>query len=211
MTVASTAARWGGRIVRALGGLVLIIFALTAFTPAVNHLEHRLAAPPDLRRADAIVVLGQAVMPDATLPPLSLQRTVYGVLLFKRGLAPLIVFSGARLPSTDIVEADVRARLARELGVPAAAILTESDVQTTRDEARGIAAQLLPRGARRILLVSEGAHLTRARRLFARAGFEVFPAPSDGTIGDAHDPESRLWALRALGSEVAARLYAALL
>ena len=209
--VASGCARWGGRMVRALGAVTLLGFLVIAFTPAVNHLEHRLAAHADLARADAIVVLGQAVLPDGTLPPISLQRTVYGILLFKRGLAPLIVFSGARLPDLDVSEAHVRARLAEELGVPAAAILTETDVQTTRDEARRIATQLAPRGARRILLVSEGAHLSRARRLFVRAGFEVHAAPSDGGLGDAHDPEARVWALRGLMSEIAARLYAAAL
>ncbi len=204
-------ARTVGIAVRALGALALLGFVLAAFTPAVNVLAHRLSAPPELRRADAIVVLGQAVQADGTLPPVSLQRTVYGIVLFKRGLAPVILFSGARLPSTDLSEAIVRADLARELGVPATAVLTESNVQTTRDEARRIADQLLPRGARRILLVSEGAHLMRARRLFARAGFDVLTAPSDGAVADAGDPESRLWALRGIASEVAARVYAALL
>jgi uncharacterized SAM-binding protein YcdF (DUF218 family) len=209
--VARGCARGAHRLVRALGGLTLLGFLVTAFTPAVNDLEHRLAAHADLGRADAIVVLGQAVLPDGTLPPISLQRTVYGILLFKRGLAPLIVFSGARLTDVDVSEAHVRARLAEELGVPPAAILTETDVQTTRDEAGRIAGQLVPRGARRILLVSEGAHLSRARGLFARAGFEVHAAPSDGGLGDAHDPETRIWAFRNLVSEIAARLYAAAL
>jgi len=201
-------ARWAGRVMRVLGALVLLAFFVTAFTPAVNHLEPRLAASPELRPADAIVVLGQAVLADGTLPPVSLQRTVYGIRLFKRGLAPLILFSGGRLPD-GVSEATVRAKLAEELGVPSTAILTETDVQTTRDEARRIAGQLGPRGARRILLVSEGAHLQRARGLFARVGFDVLTAPSDGRLGDADDPEARIFTLRGIVSEVAARLYAA--
>jgi uncharacterized SAM-binding protein YcdF (DUF218 family) len=198
-----------GGAVRALGTLVLVGFVIVAFTPLVSRLENRLVARAELRPADAIVVLGQAVLSDGTLPPLSLQRTVYGIRLFKRGLAPLIVFSGARSPATDLSEASVRAQLAEDLGVPPTAILTESEVQTTRDEARRISAQLLPRGARRILLVSEGGHLTRARALFARAGFDVFSAPSNGVPGEVEDPEGRIWAMRSLLGEVAARVYAA--
>jgi uncharacterized SAM-binding protein YcdF (DUF218 family) len=212
MTAASSVGLgWPGRAVRALGSLVLAGFVITAFTPLVGWLENRLVARADLRRADAIVVLGQAVLSDGTLPPLSLQRTVYGIRLFKRDLAPLIVFSGARLPEGNLSEASVRAQLAEDLGVPSTAILTESEVQTTRDEARRISAQLLPRGARRILLVSEGGHLTRARALFARAGFDVFAAPSNGVPGEVEDPEGRLWAMRSMLGEIAARVYAALL
>jgi uncharacterized SAM-binding protein YcdF (DUF218 family) len=195
--------------VRGLGTLVLVAFLVTAFTPLVSGLEYRFVARAELRGADAIVVLGHAVLADGTLPALSLQRTVHAIRLYKQGLAPLIVFSGARLPGTPLSEASVRARLAEELGVPAAAILTETEVQTTRDEAGRIGARLLPRGARRILLVSEGGHLTRARPLFARAGFDVFTAPSDGRPGQVNDPERRLWAMRSIVSEVAASIYAA--
>jgi uncharacterized SAM-binding protein YcdF (DUF218 family) len=209
MTGARRGRRQARRALRVLGALALLAFVVTAFTPLVGWLEPRLVARAEVARADAIVVLGQGVLPDGTLPPLSLQRTVHGIRLYRRGLAPLVVFSGSLVPSTGLSEAAVRAGLAEELGVPAAAILTESRVQTTRDEARRIAETLLPRGARRILLVSEGAHLARARVLFARAGFDVLAAPSNGAPGEVEDPEGRLRTMRAMVSEAAARLYAA--
>lgn len=201
--------RPAGRAMRGLGALALLAFVVTAFTPLVGWLEPRLVARAELAPADAIVVLGQGVLADGTLPPLSLQRTVYGIRLYRRGLASLVLFSGSLVPATGLSEAGVRARLAEELGVPPAAILTESHVQTTRDEARRIAETLLPRGARRILLVSEGSHLARARTLFARAGFDVLAAPSNGAPGEVEEPEGRLWTMRAMLSEAAARLYAA--
>lgn len=203
--------RGAGIVLRGLGALMLVGFLVTAFTPLAERLEASTVAPPDIRPADAIVVLGQSVQADGTLPALSLQRTVHGIRLYKAGLAPLIVFSGARVPELGLSEAHVRAQVARELGVPAEAILTEDDVQTTRDEARRIAAQLLPRGARRILLVSDGDHLVRARGIFARAGFEVLTAPSNGAPGGTLGPETRVWSMRRVLLEVAARLYAAAL
>ena len=197
-------------MIRALGALVLASFLVTAFTPLTLSLSDFIFAAADVQAADAIIVLASSVAPDGTLSQTSLQRAVYGILLYKRGLAPLIVFSGAR-NATGISEALVRARMANEFGVPAAAILTESVIQRTRDEARRIHALLEPRRAQRVLLVSERLHLKRAAPLFQRAGFTVFPAPSDALPNPTLNPENRLWMMRIVLGELLARLYAATL
>lgn len=199
-----------GLVIRALGALGLAGFLVTAFTPLTLLLSDFVFAAADEHPADAIIVLGHSVAADGTLSRLSLQRAVHGILLYKRGLAPLIVFSGAR-NATGISEALVRAHMASEFGVPPAAILTESAVQRTRDEARRIHALLEPRGARRVLLVSERWHLKRAGPLFERAGFAVSPAPSDSLPTPTLDPENRVWMIRIVLGELLARLYAAAL
>jgi uncharacterized SAM-binding protein YcdF (DUF218 family) len=199
-----------GLVIRALGALGLAGFLVTAFTPFILMLSDFVFAVADERPADAIIVLGHNIASDGTLSRLSLQRAVHGIRLYKRGLAPLIVFSGAQ-NATGISEARVRAHMAREFGVPAAAILTESAIQRTRDEARRTHALLEPRGARRVLLVSERMHLKRAGPLFQRAGFTVFPAPSDALPNSTLDPESRVWMIRIVLGELFARLYEATL
>jgi uncharacterized SAM-binding protein YcdF (DUF218 family) len=196
--------------IRALGALGLAGFLVTAFTPFTLLLSDFVVAVADERPADAIVVLGHDIAADGTLSRLSLQRAVHGIRLYTRGLAPLIVFSGAQ-NATGISEALVRAHMAREFGVPPAAILTESAIQRTRDEARRIHALLEPRGARRVLLVSERVHLKRAAPLFERAGFAVSPAPSDALPDPALDPENRVWMIRIVLGELLARFYAATL
>jgi uncharacterized SAM-binding protein YcdF (DUF218 family) len=199
-----------GLVIRALGALGLAGFLVTAFTPLTLLLSDFVFAAADEHPADAIVVLGHSVADDGTLSRPSLQRAVHGILLYKRGLAPLIVFSGAQ-NATGISEALVRAHMASEFGVPPAAILTESAIQRTRDEARRIHALLEPRRARRVLLVSERWHLKRAGPLFQRAGFTVFPAPSDALPTPTLDPEGRIWTMRIVLGELLARLYAATL
>ncbi len=194
-------------MMRALGALVLAGFLVTAFTPLASWLTRAAVGDVTLQPVDAIVVLSSDVDVDGTLSSGSLQRAVHGVLLYKQGFAPLLVFSGTRRPE-GVSEAEVRARMARAFGVPSGAILTESGVQNTRDEARRIHALLAPHGTRRIVLVSEALHLMRARRLFEHAGFTVFAAPSDGRPDRPLDPEKRVVAMRYLLRELAARLYA---
>jgi len=70
----------------------------------------------------------------------SLERAVRGVTLYHASEAPLIVFSGPNL--TGVSEAEVRAELARALGIPSGAILVEDGAFTTREEATRIGATL---------------------------------------------------------------------
>lgn len=155
--------------------------------------------------ADAIVVLGAAVYRDGLLDEASLRRTLEGILLKRRGLAPVIIFLGA--PKGDAVEALVRADMARKLGIPAESILTDSHALTTQQEAARVAALLHPRGARRALLVTGSHHIERARRVFTRAGLDVLPAPVDEVSAEASLPMERLATTKKLLITLAARIY----
>jgi uncharacterized SAM-binding protein YcdF (DUF218 family) len=197
-------------MLRAVGVVIVTGFLVTAFTPLPEALVRRLLDAGPVRPADAIVVLGSGVSENGTLTRRSLQRAIHGILLYKRGVAPLLLFSGVTLPDRPR-EGDVRARLARELGVPETALLVEGDVQTTRDEARTIHASLAARGLRRIVLVSDALHLIRAGPLFAHEGFAVVAVPSDGPPDHRLAPEQRLKAMRELLAELVARLYGRIL
>jgi uncharacterized SAM-binding protein YcdF (DUF218 family) len=75
------------------------------------------------------------------------------------------------------VEAQVRATLARDVGIPPEALVVESRGLTTRHEAALAAERMRELGGRRVLLVTGAHHMPRARLLFERAGLEVVPAP----------------------------------
>lgn len=189
------AARW-------TGAFALAAFAVLAFTPLAGALAEGLpetALPP----ADAIVVLGSGVMPEGELGDHSLRRTVHGVRLFRRGLAPRLVLLGPEYHGA--VEAEVRARYAVDLGVPPEALVVEPGGLSTRDEARRVAARL--GGGRRILLVTGLRHAPRARRVFERAGLTVTAAPVLEDSALAPRPQARLALARALAQEALARAY----
>ncbi|MFQ5974460.1 MAG: YdcF family protein [Alphaproteobacteria bacterium] len=190
---------------RLLGLIVVALFLVSAFTPLPNRLSRWVARPARVERAQAIVVLGASIWPDDVLTNPSLRRAVHGITLHRKGLAPLVVFLGpARGKGSP--EAEVRAELARELGISPQVILTEAEVWTTRDEAVRTAALLQPRGVTHILLITNSQHMMRARRAFERVGFAVLPAPADAFSHAADAPEARLDLMRRVLAELLARL-----
>ena len=77
-------------------------------------------------------------------------------------------------------EADALCGFLRESGVPEGALEREEWSRSTRQNAHFAAKLLLPRGVRRIGLVTCDWHMARALRCFEGAGFEpvALPAPA---------------------------------
>jgi uncharacterized SAM-binding protein YcdF (DUF218 family) len=196
----------GGTALRLLGGTTLAAFALCAFTPLPNALCRRETAAVAPRPAQAIVVLGSDMTRDGMLSASSLRRALEGILLYRQGMAPWLVFLGPR-NAAGHSQSEARAALALECGIPSSAILTGEEMWTTRDEALGAKALLAPKGGRTILLVTGALHMGRARGLFERAGFEVIPAPLRDASCESVRPEARLGLSLSLGQEFLARAY----
>jgi uncharacterized SAM-binding protein YcdF (DUF218 family) len=192
--------------VRSVGLVGLLLFLAAAFTPLPSLLARHLAVAAAPGPADAVVVLGAGVTEDGILGGASLRRAVTGILLARQGLAPLLVLLGPSFGGSP-PEAKVRERLARDLGVDPGRILTVQDAWTTREEAEKSRALLAPRGARRILLVTDSQHLVRAIPLFARQGFEVLPVVADEESDWPRSPEGRLKLARRVSQEIVARAY----
>lgn len=189
---------------RLLGAAACAGFVVAGFTPLGDLARERLRPAPQLESADAIVVLGAGVDRGGVLDPNSLRRAVQGMLLYRQGLAPVIVFMGPAYGGPP--EAEMRAQLARRLGLPEEAVITEARGRTTREEARLARALLSARGGRRVLLVTGELHLPRAAAAFRRAGLEPLAAPV-AELSGAHRPEDRIAVVTAVLRESLARLY----
>jgi uncharacterized SAM-binding protein YcdF (DUF218 family) len=196
--------------VRAIGGFVVVLFLVLAFTPAVSRLGRWMTPhKPPLGPAQAIVVLGGGgVRGDGELTTTSLRRTQHGIGLYRAGLAPVIVFSGTR--SAYGAEALVRSAVAQECGVPRSAILTEATGRTTHEEAVRIARLLHSQNIRTIALVADAEGMWRAQRTFERAGFVVTAAPASDVSSLSGEPEDRLEVARRQAMELFARVYYAI-
>ena len=129
------------------------------------------SAPLNHARADAIVVLGCQLFSGGRPSERLRRRVALGVALYREGTAPLILMSGGGAGA--ITEAAVMRDLAREAGVPNAAVLLETESRNTFENAAYTARLLHGIGKRRIVLVSDRAHLPRASRMFRRAGLDV--------------------------------------
>lgn len=115
---------------------------------------------------DAIVVPGCPTRADGSPSSCIVRRMRAAVRAHRDGLAPRILVSGAAV-HTPGVEAEVMARVARELGVPATALLIEDRAHHTTENLEYAAQMLLPRGWRRVLVVTDTFQLPFALR-FAR-------------------------------------------
>ena len=108
------------------------------------------------------------------------RRIDRGIKLFLGGAAPLLVLSGGGTGP-----------------VPEAALLVEPESRDTVENAWQAARLLRPRGGRKVLLVSDRAHLPRAALLFRLAGLRVA-----GWVGVP--PPSIRWEIAAIVRECVA-------
>lgn len=131
--------------------------------------------------ADAIIVLGAAAY-DAKPSPVFEERIRHGLDLYKQGFAPKLIFTGgfggAR---ARFSESQVARRYALKQGIPADAILIETQSRTTRqnlEEARQLMAQ---QGMHKVILVSDPLHMARALRLSKELGIDALASSTPST------------------------------
>lgn len=148
---------------------------------------------PRGRRYDAIVIAGCRVMPDGRPSPALVRRTALAVALYLEGRAPVIVCTGGKGdPPPPRSEAAAAAAVARERGVPDAALVLEDESRTTWENAEFTAKRI---EAQSVCVVSDSVHVFRCRRMFGHFFDEV-----DG-VGVRLTGRSRLrQALREVGA-----------
>lgn len=172
-----------GRLRRAL----VVLAALVALagsnglvaSAVVRRLEMQYLPPAEGVTADAIVVLsGGERRPLPPRPTLDLNdggdRLTYGAILFRRGAAPRLVVTGTTLAD------DMRTFLL-QLGLPADAVVSETQSYDTHDHALNLCPLLASQGVSRVLLVTSATHMPRSMAVFRRGcpALEVVPAPTD--------------------------------
>ena len=161
-----------------LCGVLVACVSLAGLRELINKttLPDRLVSPlliPDTdRNADAIVVLGAGVTGPCEPNTNGVQRVLHAARAWREGRAPIVVFTGnAGRDSCHV--ADAMAQLAREIGVPSAAIFTERFSRNTRENAEMTAPLLRWLGVHRVLVVTDRLHVRRASGAFAAQGFDV--------------------------------------
>ena len=125
---------------------------------------------PHARSADAdvIVVLGTAVSESGRPSPGLRARVARGIELYRAGAAPFLLFTGGGRRAMP--EATVMRRLARDAGVPDAALVLEPTARNTFENADRSVAIIRARGWQRVILVTSWPHLPRALLAFRAAG-----------------------------------------
>ena len=168
----------------------------------VRSLEWQILPPQEIPAVDMIVILGGGTYP-AEYPRQTVEvqdagdRVLYGAKLFRDGIAPLLLVTGGSVPwsTAEAPGAKNMSDLLEFLGVPADAILVETESVNTYENGVFTREILEPMGINRIVLVTSAMHMPRSVKIFENLGFEVIPAPTDFMItrSAVQKPLSEIW------------------
>jgi uncharacterized SAM-binding protein YcdF (DUF218 family) len=174
-----------------LGGVMLWAGLLTLLALSLGPVSDALLAVAsegaplqveDARTAGAVVVLGGGLRRQAleyggdTLGRLTLERVRYGARVARATGLPVLVTGGSVFGDTATEAAVMRAALEQEFGVPVR--WAEDRSRNTHENAVYSAAMLKRDRVTRVVLVTHGFDMRRARAEFEAAGIAVVPAPT---------------------------------
>ena len=129
------------------------------------------AANTSLSRFDAIIVLGSPADSDGNPTPTQLARVTEAVHEYQRGVAPRLILSGTSAHNR-FVEAEIMARSAEAQGIPASAIVLETQALDTIQSACYSVRIMKARGWHSAEVVSDSSHLPRAALIFDQLPLE---------------------------------------
>ncbi len=179
-------------------GRLVNVLAVGAAGTALLLLHLMSFGATDYRRpADAAVVFGAKVSPDGSPSGVLYDRTRTACRLYHEGLVNRIVLSGGQGDDAPISEPVCMARVAREAGVPAEALILD---ETGLNSAASLAAVAVLAGEHRwsrVLLVSNDYHLARLHLLSRPLAVRTYTVPAVETVDW---PEKPLCVIRELAA-----------
>jgi uncharacterized SAM-binding protein YcdF (DUF218 family) len=135
------------------------------------------AAIDEARTADAIIVLGAAQYNGRPSPVLK-ARLDHAYKLYKQGYARAIITTGSYGPDLNFSEAHVSTKYLVEHGVDVATIITEQASGSTHDSIEASADHMHAKGWKTALVVSDGFHLFRVKRMLEDKGILAYTSPA---------------------------------
>jgi uncharacterized SAM-binding protein YcdF (DUF218 family)/lysophospholipase L1-like esterase len=162
----------------ALAGVLLLV--IVRYVINETAWADRIVAPLVLRDtpgdADVIVVIAAGVFRGCEPNHNAIRRTLLGVRLWRERRAPLVLFNGGQATGDPCLVGPVMAKFAREIGLPDSVIRVEQQSRSTHENAEMSLPLLREMGARRLLVVTDRLHMTRAAGAFERYGYTVLRA-----------------------------------
>jgi len=159
-------------IVVAAGAMLL----LAAIATLTVRIERQSARDEAQQPADLILVLGAAEYRGRPSPVLR-ARLDHALELYRRHLAPRIMTTGGPGGDPVFTEGGVGRAYLTSHGVPSEAIVVETEAESTL-ESTAMAGEIMHRmGLHSVIVVSDGYHIFRVKRMLQRRGLEVYGSP----------------------------------
>jgi uncharacterized SAM-binding protein YcdF (DUF218 family) len=163
-----------------------VLLALLGYLADISIRIGRQSTRDEARPADAILVLGAAEYRGRPSPVLK-ARLDHALDIYQRKMAPILITTGGSGGDPDYTEGGVGRAYLIARNIPSEAIIVEPEGETT---AHSIAAagEILERmGLKSCILVSDGYHIFRAKKMLESRGIKVFGSPRQA--GPHEDPE----------------------
>lgn len=159
------------RLIRRLAFVLFVVWCVSLI--AVVLVGNRDSA----QRADAIVVLGAAQYAGRPSPVLE-ARLEHAVRLYRRSIAPKVIFTGGRKTGDISSEAETSRRYARRHGVPQSAIILEDESRSTTEQMHAVAQIAKARRFDSVVLVSDRFHMLRLLLTAWRLDLRAYGSPT---------------------------------
>ncbi len=130
----------------------------------------------EARPADIIVVLGAAEYRGRPSPVLE-ARLNHALFLYLQRRAPLILTTGGAGGDPVYTESEVGRRYLSRRGVPSESILVEAEGESTAHSAAAVAEMMRRRGLKSCIVVSDGYHIYRVKKMLEFQGLQVYGSP----------------------------------
>ena len=130
----------------------------------------------ETRPADAIVVLGAAEY-GGHPSPIFRARLDHALALYHRGIAPVVITTGGHGEDPQFSEGGVGRRYLIDHGVPEGSIIAETQSDNTDESTQRVATIMQKNGMRSCVVVSDGYHIFRVKKMLARFGVQAYGAP----------------------------------
>lgn len=126
--------------------------------------------------ADVIIVLGAAEYRGRPSPVLR-ARLDHGLELYRRKLAPRFITTGGAGGDPVFTEGEVARDYLAKNGVPSEMIMVENQGESTFHSTAGAAEIMRRTGLRSAIVVSDGYHIFRAKKMLQFRGLQVYGSP----------------------------------
>lgn len=161
---------------------VALAAALAGLMVAIGYLSVRIgqqSTREEAQPADVILVLGAAEYRGQPSPVFR-ARLNHALELYNRKLAPQVMTTGGAGGDPRYTEGIVgRDYLVRQ-GVPSERIIVEQESQSTVQTIIAASEIMRRMGLKSAILVSDGYHIFRAKRILEQAGMTVYGSPRSG-------------------------------
>jgi uncharacterized SAM-binding protein YcdF (DUF218 family) len=169
--------------------LAAAVLALFGYLVDISIRIGRQSTRDEARPADAIVVLGAAEYRGRPSPVLK-ARLDHALDLYHRKMAPVLITTGGAGGDPDYTEGGVGRSYLIARNVPSEAILIEPEGETTAHSIAATGEILKRMGLKSCILVSDGYHIFRAKKMLEFRGIKVFGSPRQSS---SHEDAGQWW------------------